>query len=325
MLSPTDTHRSTGHFRACKRITRRYAKSFYFASHVLPREKRMAAYAVYAFCRRADNIADDTEQGHDTQTRCERIGDLRRELRDVYAGGALADPLLLAFRETVIRYRIPEEYFLDLLRGVEMDLTVTRYGDFVRLEEYCYRVASVVGLVMTHIFGVSDPAALTHARDLGTAMQLTNILRDIKEDYARGRVYIPAEDMKKFGCAEEDLRREVVNEGFCSLMRFEIARARELYRSATEGIPALTNDGSRFCVRLMCNIYSGILDEIESLDYDVFRTRAHVPLRRKLRVALQSAGSRNDFRGTGGAGSSQDRTGGRQRTVEPPSPVVSTL
>jgi len=293
MLLKTDTYRSTGHFRACKQITRKYAKSFYFASHVLPGGKRMAAYAVYAFCRQADNIADVAEPGMDSEERSGRIADLRGKIQNVYAGGRVTDPLLLALRETVIRYRIPEEYFLDLLRGVEMDLTVTRYEDFARLSEYCYCVASVVGLIMTHIFGVSDPAALTHARDLGTAMQLTNILRDVKEDFARGRIYLPAEDMREFMVAEEDLRGGVVNANFRSLMQFEIARAREFYRSSEGGIPALTNDGSRFCVKLMRNIYSGILDEIESLDYDIFLTRARVRPGRKLRIALQCAGPGN--------------------------------
>ena len=160
----------------CKAYTRCHAKTFYFASHVLPREKRRAAYAVYAFCRYADDLVDHIMPGADTHVALARLSELRRQLMYVYSFSELMDRKLLALRETVFQYRIPQQYFDDLLRGVEMDLTKTRYESFAELKEYCYCVASVVGLVMSRIFGVSDPGALKQAADLGTAMQLTNIL-----------------------------------------------------------------------------------------------------------------------------------------------------
>jgi phytoene synthase len=274
-----------GAFRTCQAYTREHAKSFYFASHVLPREKRMASYAVYAFCREADNIVDVGA----TPESAARLEELRQQLARVYGAPGALRPHLAALRETVAAYAIPREYFLDLIRGVEMDLTRSRYDRFEDLKEYCYCVASVVGLMMAKIFGVSDGSAYRHAADLGTAMQLTNILRDIREDHAMGRIYLPQEDLAGRGYAEADLARGVVDDRFRDLMRFQIARAREYYAAAEPGIPMLTNDGSRFCARLMSTTYAGILTAIERNGYDVFARRAYVPAAGKLRIALGAA------------------------------------
>jgi len=287
-ISP-GTDETTTAFRACEQIAQHHARSFYFASRVLPGDKRKAAYALYAFCRTADNIADEAGQSRDAAHALEQLRHLRTQLHAVYGDGSLADPVLLALRDTVKHYRIPKSYFLDLLRGAEMDLAITRYEEFAQLEEYCYCVASVVGLMMTHILGVSDPAALQHARELGTAMQLTNILRDLREDHGRGRIYLPQAELREFGYSEDDLRRGVVNDNFRALMRFQVERARSLYRSAAAGIPALTDDGSRFCVRLMSRIYSSILDAIEVRAYDVFSQRAYVSFSTKVWILLRSA------------------------------------
>jgi 15-cis-phytoene synthase len=300
-------------FAECKVYTRHYAKTFYFASHVLPREKRKAAYAVYAFCRYADNLVDNAVPGSDTHLALRRLAELRYQLRYVYTFSELMDPKLLAFRETVFHYKIPQQYFEDLLRGVEMDLTKTRYESFGELQDYCYCVASVVGLIMSCIFGVSDSKALERAEDLGTAMQLTNILRDIGEDYDLGRIYLPKDEIDAFGYTEDELARGVVNENFRRFMGFQITRAREYYERAAAGIPLLTNDGSRFCVRLMSQTYGNILEVIEHNGFDVFGRRAFVHFSKKLWIAVGAAMS---IPGKGEAGESSalpNPTGHRSR------------
>jgi phytoene synthase len=198
------------------------------------------------------------------------------------------DGKLLALREIVFTYRIPESYFTDLLRGVEMDLTKNRYRTFLELKEYCYCVASVVGLMMTKVMGVSDDSALQNAEDLGTAMQLTNILRDIREDAAMGRIYLPQEELDRFGYSEQMLKNGVMNEEFRELMRFQVQRAREYYGKGELGIPFITNDGSRFCAALMGRTYGAILDRIEDRDFDVYSSRVFVPTRQKVMIALGS-------------------------------------
>jgi phytoene synthase len=186
-----------------------------------------------------------------------------------------------------MRYRIPKEYFADLIRGVEMDLTGTRYRTYAELEEYCYRVASTVGLMMTRIFSPDhEGEALIHAIELGKAMQLTNILRDVGEDFRRGRVYLPAQDLERFGVQETDLDRMVPTGDFRRLIKFEIERARELYDWAEAGVPLLPDDGSRLCVKLMGRTYAKILDAIEQNNYDVLSRRAYVPSFKKIQIAV---------------------------------------
>lgn len=268
-------------------LTRRYARTFYFASHVLPAAKRDAAYAVYAFCRLADNMTDvhreDTERIPDA---ARQIGRLRGELADVY-GRDDVPTRWIALRETVRRYHIPREYFDELLNGVEMDLTPRRFATFADLEIYCYRVASVVGLIMTHIFGATSPDALRHAAQLGTAMQLTNILRDVGEDHRMGRVYLPQDELRAYGITEEMIGAGHVTPAIVAFLRFQIDRARKLYAEAGLGIPLIADDASRFSTRLMNSHYAQILDAIEQNAYDVFTRRAHVPLQTKLRLTAQ--------------------------------------
>jgi phytoene synthase len=190
-----------------------------------------------------------------------------------------------ALKHCIREYRIPEQPFQDLISGMEMDLTKDRYATFSELELYCYRVAGVVGLMMTRVLGCSDERALEPAADLGRGMQLTNILRDVREDLERGRVYLPAEELRAFGLTEEDLRRGVVDERWRDFMRFQVHRARAYYARAATGVKYLTGFGSQRMVRLMGAIYGDILQEIEARDYDVFSTRAYVPGKRKLALA----------------------------------------
>jgi phytoene synthase len=287
MIGYLDSKETQDNYRDCQAYTREHARSFFFASHVLPKEKRQSAYAVYAFCRYADNLVDAMSQTTDPAHALGRVQSLREQLRLVYASSDRMDRRFLALHDTVLRYRIPEEYFRDLLRGVEMDLTKKRYASFSELRDYCYCVASVVGLIMTKIFGLSDDRGLPHAADLGTAMQLTNILRDIREDYGLGRIYLPADELEKFGYSEGELAHGVINGNFRAFMRFQIDRARHYYAVGARGIPLLTSDGSRSCVRLMSDTYAGILDRIEGNGYDVFSSRAYVSFAGKLQIALR--------------------------------------
>ncbi|MBX2989907.1 MAG: phytoene/squalene synthase family protein [Bacteroidetes bacterium] len=310
MIGFLDIQELHENYRQCRLYTRHYAKTFYFASHMLPREKRLAAYAVYSFCRYADEIADHgAAMGNHVRAR-RRLDDLRNQLKYVYNNSPAMDAKLLAFRDTVFRYAIPQDYFMDLLRGVEMDLEKKRFADFSELNDYCYCVASVVGLMMTKIFGVSDDSALRHAADLGTAMQLTNILRDVGEDYRRGRIYLPQDELATFGYSERELKDGVVNRNFKRLMEFQIDRARRYYESAEQGIPLLTNDGSRFCVRLMSTTYATILPKIEKNSFNVFTLRASVPFAQKLGIALFAA-----------AGFSRKHQSAGRTNLEPFSPI----
>jgi phytoene synthase len=186
----------------------------------------------------------------------------------------------------VQRRAIPAAYFEDLLTGVEMDRGRVRLQTWEELDRYCYHVAGVVGLIMVHVMTEPAPELLKPARDLGTAMQLTNILRDIAEDWQRDRLYLPADELEKFGLTADDIAHQRMGESFRAMMRFQIGRARAYYSYGDAGIPGLPADGSRFCARLMSTIYGAILDEIERADYDVFRGRARVSFPRKLWLAL---------------------------------------
>jgi phytoene synthase len=270
---------------ACRRMTRHHAKTFYFASHVLPRQKRNDAYAVYAFCRHVDDQIDLAPS--ETARRLAFTG--LRELLD--AAFLTTDkietlaarlPWLPAFRETVRRRSIPMKYFEDLLVGVEMDQGRVRIATWEELETYCYHVASVVGLIMVHVLAEPSPELLKPAGDLGTAMQLTNILRDLREDWQRDRLYLPFDELEKFGLNTEDIALGRMTDAFRAMMRFQIGRARAYYSYAEPGITKLPDDGSRFCVRLMSTIYGAILDEIERGDYQVYRSRVRVSFVRKL-------------------------------------------
>lgn len=267
--------------RVCRRITRRHAKTFYLASHGLPRPVRAHAYAVYGFCRWAD---DGVDCAPNVEEATERLDGARTALDAAYGAGPLPAGLG-EFRKTVRSRGIPKVLFLDLLDGMAMDLTIARYADFAGLDRYCYRVAGVVGLMMAHVFGFRHDRCLPHAVALGTAMQLTNILRDVGEDSARGRIYLPGDEMRRFGVTEEQIAEGRADEPFRDLMRFQIARARGYYDDSRRGIPDLVGASSRLTVRLMGRMYGGILGEIERLDLDVFRSRASVPIQRKMAIA----------------------------------------
>ncbi len=268
-------------YNACRDITRTASKTFYLASLFLAAEKRRAVWAVYAFCRTADDLVDT---GAPARERLARLAELESKLIAA-AHGTPTDPFFLAYADAAQRYAIPIQPALDLLRGARTDVTVRRYATYDELCEYCYLVASTVGLLVSPILGYASPEALPFGVTLGRAMQLTNILRDVGEDARMGRIYLPTEDLNRFGYDESEIFAGVVDERFIALMKFEIARVRELYAQALPGIAMLSSE-SRYTVRLALSLYRGILRAIELNGYDVFRRRAYVPLRSKAVTAL---------------------------------------
>jgi phytoene synthase len=273
-------------YAECRRLTRHHAKSFYFASHTLPRDKRAAAYAVYAYCRHVDD-AIDLAPGPEEKRRA--IVDLRGQLDRIFEDPAEGgERWIPAFVDTVRKQAIPRRYFEDLLKGVEMDQGRVRLETWQELRDYCYHVAAVVGLMMTHVLAPPREELLAPAIDLGIAMQLTNILRDVREDWERDRIYLPREEMERFGVAEEDLAQQRLGDPLRALLRFQIGRAREHYQRAEEGIRELPNDGSQLTVWLMRHIYAGILEEIERADYRIFDRRVHVSTARKFLLAFRA-------------------------------------
>ncbi len=269
-------------FKLSAMITRKYAHSFYFASHILPGEEKNAAYAVYAFCRSADESVDDP-----LSKGALRLDGIKSRLLRAYGDAACDDPALEAFRLTVKKYRIPEEYFRSLIRGMEMDLTTARYRDFNALKEYCYCAAGVIGLIMLKIFGADDKRCREPALNLGIAMQLTNILRDIKEDYARGRIYIPQQELEEYGVTESDIASGRMSPGMNALMRFQIFRARSFYGLSLGSDRLIRGWRVRIAVRMMRALYAGILGRIEENGYDVFARRAALGFWRKTKIALK--------------------------------------
>jgi 15-cis-phytoene synthase len=269
---------------ACRDIVKRNSKTFYLSSLFLSPERKRAVWAVYAFCRTADDIVDGIAPA---RARLAALDAWERRLRDAYRGIA-DEPVFTAFADAARRFSVPIEPALDLLRGARSDVTVDRYESYAALREYCYLVASTVGLLVMPILGTISPEAEGYGIELGRAMQMTNILRDVGEDARMGRIYVPAEDLRRFGCDEASILAGVLDERFVALMRFEIERVRALYREAEPGIALLAPE-SRYTVRLALALYRGILDRIERNGYDVFRRRAHVPTGVKLRSAVLAA------------------------------------
>ena len=270
-------------YRESRAITRREAKNFYYAFLTLPQARRSAIYVVYAFCRHCDD-AVDTAGSRDEKLAA--IAGLRTRLQQAYLGHA-NDRLFHPLADVADKYDIPEEYFEDVIRGVEADLTKVRYENFDELREYCYRVASVVGLICLQIFGYKDASAKDHAIDLGLAMQLTNIVRDIREDLELGRIYLPQDEMARFGYSEADLQAGTVNESFVNLMRYQAQRARSYFISGFQLLPYLS-PRSRACPAVLGQIYSKVLQRIEASGYDVFQHRISLSRTEKLRVTAQT-------------------------------------
>jgi phytoene synthase len=263
-------------------VTRSSNTSFYYSFSLLPKPKREAIHAVYAFCRYTDDIVD--EDG-DLSRKIARLRRWRIELGKALRGTS-SSTLLNQLSATAKHFKIPVEHFYELFRGMEMDLTKNRYQTFDELHEYCYLVASTVGLMCRNIFGYRNESTRDYAVNLGIALQLTNILRDIKDDAKRGRIYVPLEDLRRFGYREEDLLTFRYTPEFRNLMQFECQRAQEYFERAKA---ALKNEDKRFffAARIMSSIYSHILRRIETADYNVFDRRISISKFFKLLITLR--------------------------------------
>ena len=263
----------------CRNISKKHAKTFYLASRFLPKKQQNPIFAIYALLRTVDDVVDTAEekleQGLITKEEISRmLESWKTKLKTCYAGHVENDPIMMAWHDTLKSYTIPIELPLDLMDGVAMDIEFKQFETFDELYVYCYKVASVVGLITAEIFGYSNKEALQHAIELGIAMQLTNILRDVGEDVNRGRIYLPLEDLRRFNYSSEELMQKRMNSNFIELMKFQIERARSYYSSSDKGIPML-EQRSRFGVAISSINYGNILTAIEENQYDVFSKRAY--------------------------------------------------
>ncbi len=289
-------------YEYCESVTKLHAKSFYFAAKFLPTAKRRAVYPIYAFCRHVDDEIDEIGEGNEAQAIL-AVKRWRENLDTVYQeeekrrkgeeekkANISSSPLLpfsssnnvfVAWQDLLKTYNIPQDLPLELIQGVLMDTRIKRYETFDELYVYCYRVASTVGLMSSEILGYSDRVALEKAEAMGIGMQLTNILRDVKEDARMNRIYIPQEDLRKFNISEEQIFANEFDANFAEMMKFQVERARKYYAEGEKGIAFLEKD-SRFTVLLASRIYAKILDEIEKQNYDVFAKRAHTTNSQKI-------------------------------------------
>jgi len=263
-------------YERCAQVTRRSRSSFYYAFILLPPERRRGLYAVYAFCRFIDDIADD-ESIREPALLLKRW---REELERVYSG-APTRALSRALADSARRFKIPRELFEEIINGVEMDLSRKRYQTWDELRPYCYRVASALGLICIEIFGYRNPAAKLYAENLGLALQLTNILRDVREDAERGRIYLPLEDLARFNVSEQEILGGVYSPNFVNLMDFEARRARELYALAQSEL-ALEDRATLLTAEAMRLIYAALLERIIKSNYRVLDRRHSLSAPHKL-------------------------------------------
>jgi len=272
----------------CSTLTRKSRSNFYYAFLFLPRPQREAIYAVYAFCRIVDDVVD---LGRDPEVQRKELAHWRREVARCFEGTP-DEPVAQRLAHAVRTYSIPRVALEEIINGVEMDLDRSSYETFEELYPYCYRVAGAVGLCCIEIFGYADPRARDYAVNLGVALQLTNILRDVQSDAQRGRIYVPQADLRRFGVNPEDLKLGRYTPEFVELMDFQARRARSLYRRAWEALPDA--DARRlFAAEIMGRIYFALLRTIEARRYRVFDRHISVPIATKLAIALRCwAGAR---------------------------------
>jgi phytoene synthase len=267
----------------CSALTKKSRSNFYYALLFLPRAQREAMYALYAFCRILDDVVD---LGGVPELQRRELGRWRRELTRCFEG-APEEPVVQRLAQVVRRFPIPRSALEAILDGVEMDLDRSRYETFEELYPYCYRVAGAVGLCCIENFGYSDPRCREYAVNLGIALQLTNILRDVQADAERGQVYLPQEDLRRFGVSAEDLKRGRYSPAFVDLMSFEARRAHQFYERAWAVLPP--QDAPRLvAAQIMGGIYFALLRAIETRQFRVFGELVTVPASRKLAIALSS-------------------------------------
>ena len=275
-------------YRECKRLNSLHGKTYYLATLLLPKAKRPHVHALYGFARYADEIVDDLSS---TLSPTEKSDVLRRwsdQLLQDIAHGRSHDHIGRALVDTVQRFNIPISYFEAFLHSMAMDLTVTSYERYEDLMEYVYGSAAVIGLQMVHVLGTvkdNKSDALIPAEKLGIAFQLANFIRDVGEDLDRGRVYLPLQELKQYGVSREMLEKRVLTPQIIEALKFQIARVKTLQQEANAGIELLSPD-SRPCIRAASELYCGIVDEVEKIDYNVFEKRAKTSTFRRASVAF---------------------------------------
>jgi phytoene synthase len=274
-------------FKYAKAITAHYSKSFYLSTCLLPRDKRWATFALYGFCRHIDNLTDNPRERSNEELGHE-LDYLRHEIKTAYRTGESEHPIIGPYIAVAKKYDIPRKYSSELIEGVAMDTSIKRYKTFNDLYLFAYRVAGVVGLMMTPVLGYKNPAAMKHAEQLGVAMQLTNILRDIKEDKEMDRIYIPQDEIRQFGLDADHFFEEKMSDNFCRLMKYQIDRAHHFYEEAEAGIKMLDRD-AQFAIYSASKIYRGILRKIELRDYNPFLGRVYVPQIKKAQILVSEA------------------------------------
>ena len=267
---------------AAKDIAKTSKSSFYYAFNLLPEEKRDAMNTVYAFCRKTDDIVD--EGGDTDEVKYEKLRKWRIELERAFSGQSDYS-LLNKLGKTIHNFNIPYEPFFELLKGMEMDLQNQRYLTFDDLRLYCYRVASTVGLMCIEIFGYKHKSAKEFAVNLGIALQLTNILRDIKKDSLKGRIYLPQEDLKRFSYSEDDIFKQKYDQRFINLMKYEVERAEKFFEVATVNLD-LDDKKAMFAARAMQHIYKRLLEKIIDAEYNIYQKNIRVSSFEKVGISL---------------------------------------
>jgi phytoene synthase len=272
-------------YQECKRLNSLHGKTYYLATLLLPPAKRPHVHALYGFARYADEIVDDLSSTLSDEEKAVALKNWGQALLSDIKKGISRDHIGRALVDTVQRFQIPIEYFESFLHSMKMDLTVSEYQSFDDLMEYVYGSASVIGLQMLPILGVTSKEAYVAAEKLGTAFQLANFIRDVGEDLERGRIYLPIEELASFGVSSEMLHERVLTSQIRKALEFQIARVRKLQEEATPGIALLAPE-SRACIEAASELYCGIVDEVEKIDFEIFDKRAKTSTWRRIKVAI---------------------------------------
>ena len=271
-------------YAECKRLNSLHGKTYYLATLLLPPAKRPFVHALYGFARYADEIVDDLASTLSPQEKADVLRTWSSGVLSDLSAGKSNDAVGAALVDTVSRFKIPHQHFVDFLHSMEMDLTVSTYANYEALSEYVYGSAAVIGLEMVPILGALSDDAYESAKKLGIAFQLANFIRDVGEDLDRGRIYLPLDELAAHGVTEEMLYKRVLTPEIIAALKFQIARVRQLQAEAAPGIDLL-HATSRPCIRAASELYCGIVDEVEAIGYDIFNKRAKTSTARRIRVA----------------------------------------
>ena len=286
-LTAAGIHRSDlrESYAECKRLNSLHGKTYYLATLLLPKTKRPFVHALYGFARYADEIVDDLNSTLSEVEKAEALQQWSDQILKDLVGGKSSDLIGAALIDTVTRFDIPLKYFEAFIHSMKMDLSVTEYKTYEDLMEYVYGSAAVIGLQMVPILGPLSPEAYECAEKLGIAFQLANFIRDVSEDLDRGRVYLPLDELARFGVTRSDLEKKILTPEIVNVLKFNIERVRKLQREAAPGIEMLEKS-SRACIEAASELYCGIVDEVEAIDYQIFKTRAKTSTWRRIKVAF---------------------------------------